>query len=40
MKYICVSLQEPEAVITVFHVSAYKSLTPAGNQQADTLAQV
>lgn len=40
MKYICIRLQEPEAVITVFHVSSYKSLTSVGNQQADALAQV
>lgn len=39
MKYIYVCLQEPEAVISVFRVSFY-NLTPAGNQQADVLAQV
>ena len=33
-------LQEPEAVLTVFHIPAHKALTPPGNQEADALAQI
>ena len=39
-KDIWVHLQEPEAVLTVFHLLAYKVLTPPGNQEADALAWV
>lgn len=34
-KDICVHLQEPQAVLTVFHVSAQKTLTPPGHQELD-----
>lgn len=33
-KDIWLHLQEPEGVLTVFHVPAYKVLTPAGNQES------
>ena len=39
-KDIWVHLQEPESILTVFHVPAYNALTPPGNQEADTLARV
>ena len=32
---IWVHLQEPQAVLIVFHVPAHKALTPPGNQEAD-----
>lgn len=34
-KDIWVHLQEPQAVLIVFHVPAHKALTPSGNQEAD-----
>ena len=37
---IWVCLQEPEAILPVFHVLARKALTPPGNQEADALAWV
>lgn len=36
-KDIWVHRQEPEAVLMVFHFSAYKALTPPGDQEADAL---
>ena len=35
-----VHLQEPEAVLTVFHVQGHKAPTIPGNQEDDALAQV
>lgn len=35
-----VDLQEPEAVLCVFHFPAQKTLKPLGNLELDTLAQV
>ena len=37
-KDICVHLQEPDAVFTLFHVSAHKALILPGNQETATLA--
>lgn len=34
-KDIWVHLQEPQAVLIIFHVPAHKALTPPGNQEAD-----
>ena len=39
-KDIWVCLKEPEAILTVFHILAYKALIPLGNKEADTLALV
>lgn len=39
-KDIWAHLQEPEVVLTVFHIPAHKALTPPGNQEADALAQI
>lgn len=35
---IWVHLQEPKAVLTVFHILAHKAMTAPGNQEADALA--
>lgn len=37
-KDIWVCLQEPEAVLTVFHIQALKALTYSGNGAVDALA--
>ena len=37
-KDIWVHLQEPSAVLTVFHIPAHEALTAPGNQEADVLA--
>ena len=34
-KDICVHLQEPQAVLIVFHAPAQKALTPPGHQEPD-----
>lgn len=34
---VWVHRQEPEVVLTVFHILAHKALTPSANQEADTL---
>ena len=39
-KNIWVHLQEPGAVLTVFHILAYKVLTLTGNREADALGRV
>lgn len=39
-KDIWVGLQEPEVVLTVLHIPAYKALILPGNQEVDVLAQV
>lgn len=39
-KNIWVLLQEPEAVLTVFHVLTHKAQILPENQEADTLGQV
>ena len=39
-KDIRVHLQESEAVLIVFLISAHRALTPPGNQEADALAQI
>ena len=33
-------MQEPEAVLTVFHILSHKELTFLANQEADVLAQI
>lgn len=35
-----VCLQEPEAVLTVFHILAHRVLVASSKQEADALAQV
>lgn len=38
-KDIWVYLQDPEVVVTVFHILAHKALTALGNQAADAPAE-
>ena len=33
----CVRMQEPEMVLTVFHILVHKALTSPSNQEADPL---
>lgn len=35
-----VCVQEPEALLPVFHIPAHKALTHSGNRKADAEAQV
>lgn len=39
-KGIWVSLYKPEAVLTVFHVSVYRALTPPDKEETDVLTPV
>lgn len=39
-KNICVCLQEPEAVLTEYHVLAHKALTLPANHKGDALTHV